>query len=175
MTGPERPAPGWPVHLLLYGAGFLVIAPTMAGVQVLMQPRSWNWGEVLRLCIPVFGSVVGAVVAWRLKTPERRRAEWAETRAVWTGALPEGADPAEWKRPVRLQAREAVVVGIGLLAVGVAGGALTAVAAASSGHDRAALWALAVAQLVTAVALIWGCARMARNGRRLQRQLRSES
>jgi hypothetical protein len=168
VTRPERSRlRAWAVELLLLAAAYLAVFPTLVGGQVLSHPGSWSWGAVLGYCIPVLGGVLGVVIGRRLKGEERRRAEWAASRAAWAGELPPGAAHGEWRRPVRQQANEARVVGIALVVLGVGGGAVTAIAATATSHDAAALWALATAQEIAAVALIWMCVRLARNGRRL--------
>jgi hypothetical protein len=138
----QRPRGAWAVSLVVVVAAIVAIVPALVGAQVLAHPRSWSWGEVLGFCTPVLGGVLGAGMGRLLKG-------------------------AEWRRSVRRQANEAVVVGIALVVLGVGGAAITALAAASTHHDAAALEALAAAQLVAGVALIGVCFRLARNGRRM--------
>jgi hypothetical protein len=171
----RSPEGAWALRSGLLVAAAVAVVPTLVAAQVIAHPRSWSWGEVLGYCIPALGGVLGVGVGRWLKGPERRRAEWSVTRAVWTGQLPEGADAGEWRRLVRRHVTEATVVGVALLVLGVGGGALTAVAAATAHHGAPGLWALAGAQVVAAVALIVVCLRLARNGRRTLARLRAES
>jgi hypothetical protein len=174
QDGP-RDEGSWAVRVLITGLGLLAVFPTIVGAQVLANPVSWRWGQVLGYCLPCLGGILGVLVGRRVKGPERRRAEAAVNRAVWTGELPQGADPREWRYKIRQQVNGATVGVIALLVLGVGGGALTAVAAATARHDAGGVWALAVAQEITAVGLIWACVRVVRNGRRTLTGLRTGS
>lgn len=176
MIGPEHSR--WRAgvtELVVFVAGYLAAFATIVGAGVLAHPRSWSWGGMVDHVLPALGGVLGGVIARLLRSPERRRFDHAVTKALWAGTLPSAVEPAEWGWHLRRQVSSAGAVRWALIPLGVGGGAVTAIAAATTDHGAPGVWALAAGQEFAALALLWACVRLIRNGRRLLAQLRAES